>query len=292
MLTTLKDVMAKAQAGGFAVGAFNTVNLASIRAVIDAAETLNQPVILQHAELHEAIAPLDLIGSAMLKAADKARVPVCVHLDHGTDLDYLQKAMDMGFTSVMFDGSALAWEDNIAQTSQVVAMAKAKNVSVEAELGRVLRPEGGGEVPEEEEDLSPEDFYTKPEEALAFVQATDVDALAIAFGTAHGVYAAEPKLDFERIAAIRDRVQIPLVMHGGSGVSDRDFARAIEKGIRKVNYFTYMSIAGGDGVKDFLSANACRSDIRFDELETAARLAMQRHAEHAIHVFSHPSEEN
>ena len=286
MLVTLNEIMKDACAKKYAVGAFNTVNLASIRAVLDAAEKRKAPVILQHAQIHEAIAPLKVIGPVMLEMAKAAQVPVCVHLDHGEDIDYLLSAMEMGFTSVMFDGSALPYDENVAGTRAVVQAAANYNVSVEAELGRVLRPEGGTESSEEEADLTPEDCYTKPDEALAFVEATGIDALAIAFGTAHGVYEAEPKLDFNRIAEIRAAVNMPLVMHGGSGVGDADFKEAIKNGITKVNYFTYMSLAGGDAVKAFLKENAARAEIRYDELAEAARIAMQAHVEHAIGIFT------
>lgn len=286
MLVTLNEIMKDAYAKKYAVGAFNTVNLASIRAVLDAAEKLDAPVILQHAQIHESVAPLKVIGPVMLEMARAAQVPVCVHLDHGEDIDYLLSAMEMGFTSVMFDGSALPYDENVAGTRAVVQAAANYNVSVEAELGRVLRPEGGGEPSEEEADLTPEDCYTRPEEARAFVEATGIDALAIAFGTAHGVYEAEPKLDFNRIAEIRAAVGMPLVMHGGSGVGDADFREAIKNGITKVNYFTYMSLAGGDAVKAFLKENAARAEIRYDELAEAARTAMQAHVEHAIGIFT------
>lgn len=286
MLVTLNEIMKDACAKKYAVGAFNTVNLASIRAVLDAAEKRKAPVILQHAQIHEAIAPLKVIGPVMLEMAKAAQVPVCVHLDHGEDIDYLLSAMEMGFTSVMFDGSALPYDENVAGTRAVVQAAANYNVSVEAELGRVLRPEGGGEPAEGEADLTPEDCYTRPDEALAFVEATGIDALAIAFGTAHGVYEAEPKLDFNRIAEIRAAVNMPLVMHGGSGVGDADFKEAIKNGITKVNYFTYMSLAGGDAVKAFLKENASRDEIRYDELAEAARIAMQAHVEHAIGIFT------
>jgi len=162
MLVTLNEIMKDAYAKKYAVGAFNTVNLASIRAVLDAAEKLDAPVILQHAQIHERIAPLKVIGPVMLEMAKAAQVPVCVHLDHGEDIDYLLSAMEMGFTSVMFDGSALPYDENVAGTRAVVQAAANYNVSVEAELGRVLRPEGGGETSGEEADLTPEDCYTKP----------------------------------------------------------------------------------------------------------------------------------
>lgn len=288
MLVTLKEILEGPYEKRTAIGAFNTVNLSSIRAVIDASEALNQPVILQHAQIHENIAPLKVIGPVMLEAAKAAKVPVCVHLDHGDDIDYLLQAMEMGFTSVMYDGSKLDYEENVSNTRAVVDAAMAYNVSVEAELGRVLRPEGGGEPDPDEKDLNPEDLYTRADEAADFVRNTGVDALAISFGTAHGVYTAEPKLDFDRIAQIRQAVRLPLVMHGGSGVNDEDFKKAIAAGITKVNYFTYMSLAGGEAVRDFIQAHDERTDIRFDELAEIARKAMEEHVKHAIGVFMKP----
>ncbi|MEG0377777.1 MAG: class II fructose-bisphosphate aldolase [Eubacterium sp.] len=285
MLVTLSNILEEAYKKRVAVGAFNTVNLSSIRAVIDAAQKLNQPVILQHAQIHERVAPLDIIGPVMLQMAKAATVPVCCHLDHGEDITYLLRAMKMGFTSVMYDGSTLNYDENVKNTREVVQAAAEFGVSVEAELGRVLRPEGGAVETVEESVLTPEEMYTKPDEARAFVKATGIDALAIAFGTAHGLYDAEPKLDFRRIAEIREAVSMPLVMHGGSGVCDLDFKKAIAEGITKVNYFTYMSLAGGNAVKGFLKQNEKRSDVRYDEMAEAARIGMEADVSHAIEVF-------
>lgn len=285
MLVTLKAISEKAMAGHFAVGAFNTTNLESIRAVLDAAEKLNQPVILQHAELHEPIAPLAILGPIMVAMAEKATVPVCVHLDHGEHLDYLKQALDLGFTSVMFDGSALPTPENTEKSHATVALASKYGASVEAELGRVLRPEGGGGS----DDLSalpPEACYTDPEAAKTFVADTGIDALAIAFGTAHGIYTTKPVLDVGRVALIRDALHMPLVMHGGSGVSDDEFHRAIANGITKINYFTYMSLAGGNGVRTLQNNSTDPDSLRFDTMAEAARQAMQRDVEHAMSIFA------
>ncbi|MDP2842723.1 MAG: class II fructose-bisphosphate aldolase, partial [Acetobacterium sp.] len=239
MRVNLSQILADANHKGWAIGAFNTPNLESVQAVIAAAEALNQPVIIMHAQIHESLVPLEVIGPVMVRLADQARVNVCVHLDHGEDLGYLLHAMKMGFTSVMYDGSRLPYEENLANTREIVRVAHYLGVSVEAELGRVLRPEGGGAPDPEEEALSPEACYTDPALASAFVATTGVDALAIAFGTAHGLYEAQPCLDFERIAAIHQRAEVPLVMHGGSGVCAADYQKAIACGISKINYFTY-----------------------------------------------------
>lgn len=285
MLVNLSEILERANIKGIAVGAFNTPNMQSIQAVIAAAEKLNHPVILNHAQIHENIAPLDIIGPAMIKMASNAIVPVCVHLDHGEDLGYLLRAMKMGFTSVMYDGSKLSYEENVKNTCEIVKVAHCLSVSVEAELGRVLRPEGGGKPDPEDEALTPEECYTNPESAKAFVKATGIDALAIAFGTAHGIYDAEPCLDFNRIAQIHSIVEVPLVMHGGSGVCDEDFRKAIQSGISKINYFTYMSLSGGKAVKGFFDKNP-NKELRFDEISEIGRMGMQADVEKALNVFN------
>ncbi|WP_303867794.1 class II fructose-bisphosphate aldolase [Acetobacterium wieringae] len=280
LTTLLKNACPRSQA----IGAFNTPNLESVQAVIAAAEAQNQPVIIMHAQIHESMIPMEVIGPVMIRLADQARVDVCVHLDHGEDLGYLLQAMKMGFTSVMYDGSRLPYEKNLTNTREIVRAAHYLGVSVEAELGRVLRPEGGGLPDADEKELTPAECYTDPEQAKSFVDATGVDALAIAFGTAHGLYEAEPCLDFKRIAAIHQWVDVPLVMHGGSGVSDSDFRKAIAAGITKINYFTYMSLAGGQAVKNWFAQQPGQT-LRFDEIVEIGRAAMQADVTRAIKVF-------
>ena len=284
MRVNLTSILQNAHQHGYGIGAFNTPNLESVQAVIAAAENLNQPVIIMHAQIHDSIVPLEVIGQIMIKMADHAKVDVCVHLDHGEDLGYLLHAIKMGFTSVMYDGSRLAYQENLKNTAEIVRVAHYLGVSVEAELGRVLRPEGGGAPDPEAESLSPEQCYTNPQLAKAFVDATGVDALAIAFGTAHGLYEAEPCLDFARIEAIHKLVDVPLVMHGGSGVSASDFHKAIGSGISKINYFTYMSLAGGQAVKAYFDQNSAR-ELRFDEIAEIGRVAMQADVERSMKVF-------
>ncbi|MGI6108540.1 MAG: class II fructose-bisphosphate aldolase [Eubacteriaceae bacterium] len=281
MLVTLNEILNVPE--GQAVGAFDVTGLPELRAIIDAAEEAQVPVILSLAELHFGIAPLELIAPSMMEAARAASVPVCVHLDHGVNLETVQKALDLGFTSVMYDGSALPYEQNIANTRASVEMAKKTGASVEAELGRMQSDEGHtGKI---DQDLKPEDYYTVPSEAQDFVDKTGVDALAISFGTAHGVYKAEPKLDFDRIAQIKEATGIPLVMHGGSGVSDDDYRKVIHAGINKINYYTYMSMAGAQAVKELIDEKGI-DGMRFDQMEEAARQAMQKDVAHAMAVFS------
>ena len=248
MLATLKQVMNLCEARGCAAGSFNTPNLEAVMAVIGAAEELNVPVIIQHAEVHESIMPLDVIGPVMIKMAEKAAVPVCVHLDHGESLDYICRALDLGFTSVMYDGSVLPFEENMANTKLAVAFAKQTGASVEAEIGSMGRREEGGAAASET-GSDPEKIYTDPDEAKEFVKATGIDALACSFGTTHGVYLTEPKLDFSVVENVRNVTGgIPVVMHGGSGVSEEDYRKAIKSGVRKINYYTYMAMAGGAGI--------------------------------------------
>lgn len=274
MLVTLKNILKIAEARKCAVGSFNTPNLASIKAVISAAEELNQPVIIMHAQVHEemGLCKMEEIAPIMLFMADKASVPVCVHLDHGTDLDYVKRGLDLGFTSVMYDGSELPKEENYANTSIMVEIAERYGASVEAEIGSMGAREsgnGGGES-----------IYTDPSEAERFAKETGIDALACAFGTAHGLYLKQPKLDFDRLGEIKSRVDIPLVMHGGSGVSHEDYKKVIELGIRKINYYTYMAKAGGSAVSGL-------SDKTFyHDIETAATAAMKNDVMNAIEVFA------
>lgn len=246
MLVTLTDILNLCEAKNCAVGSFNTPNLESIMAVIGAAEELKVPVIIQHAEVHEEIMPLNIIGPIMLELAKKATVPVAVHIDHGETVDYIYRALEMGFTSVMYDGSTLPFEENVANTKLVVSLAKKTGASVEAEIGCMGKRETGSGSAGAGND--PDKIYTDPDQAKQFVELTGIDALACSFGTTHGVYITKPKLDFSVVEKVREKAHIPVVMHGGSGVSREDFKTAIQKGVRKINYYTYMAIAGGETI--------------------------------------------
>ena len=276
MLVNLVEILNLAEEKKCAVGAFNTPNLECINAVIAAAERLNVPVIIAHAQLHEAFSPLSGIGPVMVQAAKTARVPVCVHLDHGETLDYMRRALEIGFTGVMYDGSTLPYEENLANTKKAVAMAKNYNCGVEAELGALASREGGtanasGPV------------YTDPDEAVTFCRETGIDALAPSFGTAHGIYKSKPVLDLERVKVISEKTGLPLVMHGGSGVSPEDYRTGISNGLRKINYYSYMSKAGTSAVKELLA----KEDVTFfHDLALAAQKAMQADAEKAMRVFA------
>ena len=276
MKASLKEVLDIAEAKNCAIGAFNTPTFENVVAVISAAEKLGTPVIISHAELHEAEgAPLDRIGPLMIWAAERAKVPVCVFLDHGETISYVKHAVDLGFTGAMYDASLKSYDENVAGTKEVVAYARARGVQVEAEIGSMAAREGGA-------DGTGAAVYTDPELARQFVAETGIDALAASFGTAHGIYKAKPVLDFDRIRRIRELTGVPLVMHGGSGVSPEDYRTAIGCGIRKVNYYSYMARAGRNAVAEKLASG----DVTFFHILAAeATKAMEADVAKAMKVF-------
>ena len=237
MLVTLNEILKIAEERKIAIGSFNAPNLESLEAVLSAAEELQLPVIIQFAQCHEPWIALDLIGPVRVEAAKKASVPVCVHLDHGETLEYLQKALDLGFTGIMYDGSTLPYEENAANSKKAVEMARKTGAIVEAELGSMGRRESGAGDGTGAEDETK--IYTDPKLAAQFVRETGIDALACSFGTTHGIYLTEPRLDFDVVRGVRKETgDIPVVMHGGSGVSREDYRKSIEAGVRTINYFT------------------------------------------------------
>lgn len=285
MIATLNEVMKIAEEKRIAIGSFNTPNLESLQAVIEAAAELELPVIIQFAQCHEPWIPLSVIGPIMVEAAKQAAVPVCVHLDHGETLDYLQQALDIGFTAIMYDGSVLSYEENLANTKKAVEMAARTGASVEAELGSMGRRESGAGDETGADDETK--IYTDPELAAVFVKETGIDALACSFGTTHGIYLTEPKLDFEVVKNVRRLTEgIPVVMHGGSGVSREDYRKAIEAGVRKVNYFTYMDKAGGSAAVEYLGSLKEGEPIFFSSISMAARDAMKENVKAAMQQFA------
>ena len=273
-----------AEATNTAVGAFNITTLEGLRAVIAAAEELNQPVIIQFANAaHKGFISLEMIGAIMMDFADKAKVPVCVHLDHGADLDEVKRALDLGFSGIMYDGSALPYAENVANTRAAVELAAQYGASVEAEIGSLGREEfasAGGSGDEEEL----EGCYTDPEQAAQFVKDTGVDALACSFGTVHGIYLKAPKLDIDRVARIRQATGIPVVMHGGSGISDEDFVKCIRNGVRKINFYTYAAKYAGDYVKEKVAAES--GNVYFHDIATWGMESMKKTYIDTIRVFS------
>lgn len=247
-LVTTKELLLKAQEGHYAVGAFNVENMEMVQAVVAAAEELNAPVIMQTTPSTLKYADADYFYANVKTAAQKAKVPVVMHLDHGNSFDLAMKAYRAGYTSIMIDGSHELFDENIRLTKSVVYACHAAGVPVEAELGKV----GGKEDDLEGGEGNP---YTVPSEAEEFVNATGVDSLAVAIGTAHGVYKGIPKLDVERLSEIREVVSIPLVLHGTSGVPDEAVKDCVSRGICKVNYATDLRIAFTKGVKEYMEKN-------------------------------------
>jgi len=278
MLVSLKEVCNIASKTNTAVGSFNTPNSESLFAVLDAAEELNVPIIIAHAQCHDYAAPLDKIAPLMVAAAKRSKVPVCVHLDHGEDFSYCKRAIEHGFTSVMIDYSTLPYEDNVNGTKEVTDYAHAHGVDVEAELGALPSREGGGE-----NNVKIEDTYTKPELVNDYLSHTGVDALAIAFGTAHGIYKTKPVLNMGIISAVRSLTNIPLVMHGGSGISHDEYREVIKRGITKINYYTYMSYAGYAAAK---TTTEEKSEGYYHDLTLNVEKAMYNKVIETLKVFN------
>ena len=244
---TSEQMLLDAQKGGYAVGAFNVENMEMVMAVIAAAEEMRAPLMMQTTPSTIKYAGLGMYLANVKAAAEKASVPVCLHLDHGDSFDLAMQALRTGYTSIMIDGSHNVLEENIALTKSVVAACSPSGIPVEAELGKV-----GGK----EDDLDGGNGgYTDPLEAKEFAERTGISSLAVAIGTAHGVYKGEPKLDLDRLAEIRDVVSVPLVLHGASGLSEEAVKESIRRGICKVNFATELRIAYTAGVKQFLEEN-------------------------------------
>lgn len=254
MLVNLDYVLKKAQEEKYAVGLFNTTDTDMLEAAISAAEEMNSPIIIGTAEILLPYGELDLIAPSVIAAAKRAKVPVVVHYDHGLTFERCMQALKLGFTSIMFDGSAGDSDQNIKDTAQIVKIAHAFGATVEGEIGHVGDATVGDNVVT--------DNYTTPEEALDFIEKTGVDALAVAIGTAHGAYKEKPCLDLERLRQIREKVNTPLVLHGGSGLSDDDFRNTIRDGIAKINIFTDLCVAGVEGVKEGLEKELSYLEMR------------------------------
>lgn len=229
-IVNMKELLNDAEEREYCVGAFSIANMEMIMGAIKAAEELRSPIILQIAEVRLKHSPLYLIGPTMMAAAEKASVPVAVHLDHGESLESIREALELGFTSVMYDGSHLPLEENISKTKEVISIAKDYDAAVEGEVGVLGKKEDGSG--------NDKMLITSVKEAETFYKETRVDALAIAIGNAHGVYKSKPNLNIQRLKEIKDAVEIPLVLHGGSGITEKGFKECIKNGIRKINVAT------------------------------------------------------
>ena len=265
MLVNLNTVLKKAQAEHYAVGLFNTIDTDMLEAAIAAAEEMRSPIIIGTAEVLLPYGELKLIAPSVIAAARRASVPVVVHYDHGLSFDRCIEALQLGFSSIMFDGSAGAANENMQNTRELVKIAHAMGASVEGEIGHV----GDASATDSA------DQYTTPDEARRFIAETGVDALAVAIGTAHGAYKTKPKLDILRLQQIRSAVDTPLVLHGGSGLSDDDFRNTIREGIAKVNIFTDLCLAGSAAMQDGLARGLSYLDLRTAKVD-AIRAAVRQ----------------
>ena len=245
MLANLNDVLIPARKQGYAVGSFNVHNLETVQVVFDAATSLDLPVIIAFGEKVSQISDIQVIGKCVQALASRVRIPIVLHLDHCQSIDLIIKAIQAGFTSVMYDGSSLTVAENIQNTFEVVRIAHAADVTVEAELGSVPAEDTGQAIAE--------DQLTRPEDVKKFIEKTGCDALAIAVGTIHGNYVGEPRIYHHRLKEIAEAVSIPLVLHGGSGNTEEDLKLAIDEGIAKININTEISNAAVQQLKELFN---------------------------------------
>ena len=268
MITSFKEILQDAYRNRYAVGAFNCLSLENALGAIEAAEELRSPIILQLAEVQFPYSPIELMAPIFLDLAKKATVPVCVHLDHGQSFKTCATAIQLGFNSVMIDSSTLPLEENIALTREVTHMAKSFGVDVEAELGMVVTIGV---------DADPSaDVYTNVEESARFIEETGIDALAIAIGNMHGKYVATPRLNIQRLQEIKQRNQLPLVLHGGSGTSEEDFKSCIHNGICKINVATAIQLGVTEKVRQYVQEEGANYiDMKYRIVEASKEVVAQ-----------------
>lgn len=272
MLANFKEMLLAAQAGGYAVGAYDLMNMEMLYGILEAAEEADVPVILQYAPPFEATMRIDRFAPMLVAAAKAATVPVAVHLDHGQDLETVKKCVALGFNSVMIDASSKPFEENLSLTRQVVDYCRPLGIPVEAELGHV------GDAGQYDLDAYQ---YTDPALAARFVEGTGVDALAVAIGNAHGAYSKEPKINLEVLAAVRQAVSVPLVLHGASGISDADIKRTIAGGISKINIFTELTQQAAAELRSC----AEKGDYNLFSLSAAWRTGTKKRCAEKIRLF-------
>ncbi len=260
-LVTLEEILAPARKEGYAVGSFNILSIQMILGVIEAAQEERSPVIMAFGDIHSKFIPFPIIFPLMVKMAKNAKVPVAVILDHGMSFQSNMDALKWGVSGVMYDGSSLPYDQNVKKTKEIVKVAHAFGVSVEAEIGHVAMEEAN---PDREGYIKEDHIYTDPKEAVKFINDTNVDALAISIGTAHGICLEKPELDFDRLAEINQVSKVPLVLHGGSGVSDKDFRKCVKNGISKINYFSRTSNSIAKAVKKKL--NRIQGEVYYQDI--------------------------
>lgn len=269
MFVPFKEILKDAYSNKYAVGAFNCLSLENAMGAIQAAEELRSPIIIQLAEVQFPYSPMEKMAPVFIESAEKASVPVCVHLDHGQSLETCVRAMKLGFQSIMYDGANLSLEENIRNTKEIVRIARALNVDIEAELGKV------GNANSEQDNVS--DIFTDVDESAYFIKETAVDALAIAIGNLHGKYVATPQLNIERLQEINNRNRLPLVLHGGSGTSFEDFKSCIHNGICKINVATAIQIAVTNKLEKYFKtvSNPNYIDMKYQMVEASKEAVIE-----------------
>lgn len=280
-LETLREILRGSVENKYAVGSFNAANHSMAEAIFEASEELGTPVILALAEVHFRYFDLDRFATYVRRRIEEVKTPVTLHLDHGRSIDVVRRCLDLGFSSVMIDASQQPYEENVRITREVVQLAKTYGASVEAELGCV----GGGEGNYVEGSVANRDDFTNPDLVSDFVARTGVDALAVAIGTVHGPYKGQPVLDLERLQEIRKRTEVPLVLHGGSGLSDQDFLNVVANGINKVNFYTGYSLAAAAKVAELISSG---KPVGYPDLTTAAGREIKTIVMKQIGLFGTP----
>ncbi len=292
MLVSMRDICQIAEQKNMAIAAVNSASLEAIRAAIEVAEETHYPIIIQHAQAHEPLIPLKCVAPIVTSLVERSSAMICFNLDHCGDLSYAREALDLGFTGVMFDGSALPYERNVELSSYVAQMCAEYDAGLECELGSMgsyaagQRDEGGTA---EEAGV----IYTDPDQAQDFVTRTGLDILACSFGTVHGLYKGEPHLNYQVLTDIRDRAKVPLVMHGGSGLTDEQYHNSIDAGVRKINYYTYGVKYAGEAVRkviDEKTANDAAANVYWHDMTTAAHESLVETFEHVVRVFANGAE--
>ena len=270
MLIGLREALDYAEQNNWGIAAINTPTLELLLGTLKVAERYNVPMVVQHAQVHEPVNAIEDIGPVMVELARRSSAPIVVHVDHGETYEYVERGFAVGFNSAMFDGSRLSYDDNVAQTRAVVELATERGFGVEGELGIMPGREDGVES----SGTADETLYTHPEDAAAFVRATGVTALACSFGTVHGLYKAEPKINYELIGRLREAGGVPVVMHGGSGLSCEEYRASIDQGVRKINYYTYADKAALEAARALLTEKP--GTYVFSDLTVVAQAAIEK----------------
>ncbi|SPF68153.1 Fructose-bisphosphate aldolase class-II [Propionibacterium ruminifibrarum] len=278
MIIGLPEALSYAEQHNIGLAAINTPFFEGLLGVIDVAERSDVPIILQFAQVHEPIVSIEDMGPAMVELAKRSSAPFVLHVDHGFDIDYIRKGLDIGFNSAMIDGSKLDYDENVRVTREVVELAGERGIGVEGEIGVMTGNENG----DPDQGVADAALYTDPQVAADFVKATGVTALAASFGTVHGVYRRKPKLNYELIAQLREATGVPIVMHGGSGLEPREYQECIRHGVRKINYYTYSAKAAYDACLPLIEDP---NVILFSNLARAARNAVAEDAQKFVDIL-------